>query len=110
MTGWNPATVTQFRYDDTGRVVGMESYTESEWSPDQVALLLAARELRNERGPHGFSMLEATDPKNQFAFVGKGPRTDWAEKARLDAQDAYFKQWDKANRNGMTFVVTKRDK
>jgi len=54
-------------------------------------------------------MSEATDPANQFAFYGAEPVTDWAEKARLDKEDAFKKQHEKANMNGVIFSVKKRD-
>lgn len=65
-----------------------------------------------ERGSHGFLMSEAMDPANQFAFVAsEKPRVDYAEKARLDAQTAYYKKWDRdgepVNRHGHLFTVQK---
>lgn len=90
------------------------TFTESEWTADEVALLLAAREVERERGPHGFPMSEATDPANQFVFVGsRAPVVDYAEKARLDAEDAYMREHDSdknhpLNRNGLIFRVKKR--
>lgn len=89
------------------------SVTESEWSPEDVALLVASRQAERELGSHGIPMAEAMDVANQFAFKGQdGPRVDWAEKARQDAQDAYYKQHDKkdnpVNRNGHVWGVTKR--
>jgi len=89
------------------------SIPESEWSPADVALLIASRQKEREIGSHGFPMSEATDPANQWAFEGqKAPLTDWAEKARADAQDEYYKKWDKkdapVNRNGHIWNVSKK--
>lgn len=87
---------------------------ESEWSPEDVALLVASRQQEREVGPHGFLFSEAFDPANQFAFKGQdAPKVDYAEKARLDAQEAFYKQHDKkdnpVNRHGHVWGVTKRD-
>ena len=89
------------------------SVTESEWSADDRAFLIASRMTEREMGPHGIPMSEATDPDNQFKFKGQeGPQVDWAEKARLDAQEAFYKQHDKkdnpVNRHGHVWGVTKR--
>lgn len=72
-------------------------------------LLLAHIENVAERGPHGFPMSEATNPDNQFAYVGHGPVMDWAEKARLDNQDAYLKAHPDVSRNGLIFPVRKTE-
>jgi hypothetical protein len=54
-------------------------------------------------------MAEAMDPANQWAFdADVAPATDWAEKARRDAQDRYYKQYPDANRNGHVWGVAKR--
>lgn len=106
-------TVTRFEYDDAGRLIRSVSVSEPEWSPDDVALLVASKILGREIGSHGFPMSEAMDPANQFGFSGpQAPLVDFAEKARLDAQDAFYKQHDKkdhpVNRNGHIWGVTKR--
>ena len=69
--------------------------------------------VERETGPHGFSMAEATDPANQYAFQGQtAPRVDYAMKAQLDSEAAYYKQWDKkdnpVNRHGHIWGVTKK--
>jgi len=86
---------------------------EAEWTPDDVAFLVASRLAEREIGPHGFPMSEALNPANQFAFKGReGPRVDWAQKAKLDAQDTYYKQHDKKdapiNRNGHVWTVDRK--
>lgn len=76
--------------------------------------MLVARQAEREIGPHGIPMSEATDPKNAGKFAGqKAPRVDLAEKARLDAQQRYYKENDKdqknpMNRNGHIWGVTYR--
>lgn len=79
--------------------------TESEWSEDDVAQLIASRQIDLEKNRYGTPIDEATDPANQDAFKGRDkPRVDWQEKADRDAQDKYYKEWDKpdnpVNRNG----------
>ena len=105
--------MTVYEYDTEGRMVRSVATPEPEFSPMDVALLVGSRRVERDTGRHGFPMGEATDPANQFAFRGSdGPRIDWAEKALLDAQDAYYKQHDKkdapVNRNGHIWSVSKR--
>lgn len=88
--------------------------SEPEWSAEDVALLVASRQQERELGSHGIPLSEAMDPNNQFKFKGQdAPKVDFAEKARLDAQDAFYKANDRkdnpVNRNGHTWGVTKRD-
>jgi len=83
------------------------SVTESEWTPNEVALLLASRRHEKSFGSHGIPMAEATDPDNQFAFT-TGKVMDWAERTRLDAIDAHKKEHPKQNTNGLMFPVRRR--
>lgn len=113
LSGWEPAEVTQFEYDGEGRVVRQTTLREAEWDREEYELLIASRELEAETGSHGFPMAEAMDPANQFAFKGSDtPVIDFAEKARLDAQEAYYKKWDTkdrpVNRHGHVFSVVKK--
>lgn len=106
--------MTRYEYDDAGRLVRSVTIPESEWSPADVSLLVMSRMDERDRGPHGFPMSEATDPANQFKFQGQEkPLMDWAEKARKDSQDAFYKQRDTkdnpVNRNGHIWGVSKRD-
>lgn len=111
LNGWEPRNVSWVE-----RVDGIDytfTSTEPEWDFEQVDLLIAMREIEAETGPHGFLMSEATDPANQFAFQGdEFPTTDWAEKARLDSQSAYYARFDSKenplNRNGLIFGVKRR--
>lgn len=106
-------TVTRYEYDDDGRMVRSVAVAEPEWSPDDVAFLIASRLAERELGPHGIPMSEALDPANQFAFESpEGPRVDWAEKTKRDRMDAYYKRHDTkdnpVNRNGHIWTVKKR--
>lgn len=87
--------------------------SEPEWSRNDVAVLVASRLLERQVGPHGFPMSVAMDPANQFAFKGSdGPRVDWAEKAKRDAQDKYYKLHDTkdapVSRNGHIWSVERK--
>jgi hypothetical protein len=113
MAGFTPVTYTRYERDESGQIVGSYSVTESVWTPDGVALLIASKQDERSRGPHGFPMSEATDKANQYAFEGSGvPSVDYAEKARLDAQAAYYKRYDTkdnpVNRNGHIWRVSKK--
>ena len=91
-------------------MVSQVTVRESEFTPDETALLLASHRLEAETGPHGFLMSEAMDPANQFAFEGsEKPKTDYVEKARRDRMDRYYKQWPDSNRNGHVWSVKRRD-
>lgn len=112
MLGWEPETVTEYHYDDTGRLAGTVSRSEPEWSADDLRLTLAQWAWDQNLGRHGIPMDEATDPGadpndygNPLRFVVGKPVTDWAEKARLDAQDKYRKHWPDASMNGLIFPV-----
>lgn len=88
--GWEPATVTFYEYDGD-RLVSSVTVREAEWSPDDVALLIASRrDERVRRGPHGYTLEEATDPANQFAWDAGKPRKDWIMAAMQKAQELYF--------------------
>lgn len=96
LSGWEPAEVTSFEYDGD-RLVRQVTVREPEWSPDEVALLIAGRRFEAETGSHGVSMSEATDA----AFAGKWrfnekPKVDYVELARMQAQAAHYKQYPSA--------------
>jgi hypothetical protein len=115
--GWEPKIYTSFIYDDAGRLVRSIQTQESEFSSEQVDLLLAHEALTNDTGTHGHLLSESTspeaDPNNYeglFRFTASGPFTDWAEKAKQDAIDVYKKAaGEKANLNGMYWNVRRSD-
>lgn len=91
LSGWEPAEVTTYEYDADGRVARTATVREAEFSPLDVAVLIEARRRqRARRGPHGYTMAEATDPENQFAFRVDKPVRDWASKALSTAQKRWF--------------------
>jgi hypothetical protein len=88
--------------------VGTIVTREAEFNDQDIALLLAHREIRADMGSHGIPLSEALDPKNQFAFT-TGRVMDWAEKARLDAIDQFRKDFPDADMHGLFFPVRRRD-
>ncbi len=87
--------------------------TEPRWSRMDVARLMVSRQSDSERDENGFLWSEVTDPSNEGAFTGqKLPKVNWATKAKLDAQEAYYKEHDtdkvKVNRHGHIWGVTKK--
>ncbi|MEA9983646.1 hypothetical protein [Subtercola sp. RTI3] len=88
-----------------------------QWDEDDIELMLA-HQLREEGlGTHGFPFAEATNPDADptkytggYRYVADEVRTDWADKARLDAVDAYrASHGEKANLNGKVFPVRRVD-
>lgn len=74
-----------------------------------VALHIAQARIQSGIGSHGIPMAEAMDPANQFMFRGfPVPQVDWAEKARQDAKDAFYRSNPEANRNGHMWGVKRR--
>ena len=73
--------------------------TEPEFDDWQRALLIASLEIQDDTGRYGESLPEAfspdADPNNPdgaYRFTADGPFRNQAEKAVLDAQDAFRKQ------------------
>lgn len=90
---------------------------EPEWDDEQRDILLALEEYRRGIGPNGESLFEATsiraDPAYQgpgkILYFAHGPFTNYAERARLNAVEAYRKEaGEKANLNGMYWTVEKK--
>lgn len=105
LNGWAPKTVT---LDADGNVLTV-TVTQPRFTPRERALLLAARrEAKKIRGRHGLPMSEVTDAANQFAYVGRGPVTDWAQKTLDDFEDAYKKKYPNAKTDSLHFWVEKR--
>jgi hypothetical protein len=93
--------VTTYEYDDGGRLVCSVTVREAEFTPDEVATLLASRRADNApRGDHGVLLSEATDPANDPSsrkatgrFVVPPPSVDFAALALKTAKDAWKKNW-----------------
>lgn len=74
----------------------MQSVTVSEprFTPDEVELLLSSRRDENRpRGAHGYTIAEATDPKNRGRFHVSDPLRDYAQQAVDQAREKYRKTW-----------------
>lgn len=75
--------------------------------------MIALARVERLTGPNGEWLPDATsdraDPNNYddpLRYIAQGPHTNWAEKARRDAEDAYRKMaGEKANLNGMFWTV-----
>jgi len=98
--GWEPREFAEYEYDESGRVRGVVTYREPEFDRAQVDLLLAHQRHRNDIGPHGQPMSEATDPQANPAVEGgwhyeatANGVMDYAELSIAEARDAYFKKY-----------------
>lgn len=70
---------------------------EAEFTPGEVASLLASRRAENaRRGPHGYTIAEATDPANQGKFRVDLPLKDFAMDKLTREQERYFNQYPSA--------------
>lgn len=109
LSGWEPAEVTTREYDADGREVRSVTVREAEFSPlDVAALIEARRRQRVRRGPHGYTVADATDPDNQFAFKAGRPVRDWAMVALTTAQKQWFAEHpDDKNDPSLVFHVEK---
>jgi hypothetical protein len=89
-----------------------------EWDAEDVDWLIAFRSFRDTLGSHGHPMDEATsqeanpnNPQGSYQYVSPPPLTDWAQKSREDAQDAYRKSMgDDVNMNGLIFPVERKER
>lgn len=85
------------------------------WGEEEVELMLAYQSFMNDIGPNGERMSEATSPgadpndyDNPLRYVAHGPFTNWAEKAKKDAIDAWKKAaGENENTNGHYWTVEK---
>lgn len=95
---------------DGDRLVRAVTTREPEFSPDDVAALIASRRAEQvKRGPHGIPLAEAMDPANQFAFEAVGPAKDWAMDALHRKQELFYKQNPNAKGDpSLVFSVRRR--
>lgn len=125
LRGWTPEERHVPVFDDDGNLLYTRVERESEWTPDQVSLVLGVRAFQGLIGPHGQPRDEAwspdSDPSNRDGkrvyraglpvVTPEGntiyaPVIDWAERAQADAMDAYKKAaGEGANLNGVVFPV-----
>ena len=88
LSGWTPRQFTEYTYDDQGRLERAVTVTESRFTPQEVALLLASK--RQNVGPHGIAMDQALDPENRGKFVAVASR-DYAQ-AELNAVQKHYRK------------------
>ena len=124
LCGWEPAEYVEY-VREAGVVVGHVVHREPEWSPADYDLLAAEDAWERSLDPNGIPMDEATDAQagerdGAFFFragvrtvnpetksVHYAPVTNYAEKARLDAEDAFKKDFPDSSMNGAYFHVEK---
>lgn len=95
--------------DVNGNVLSITT-TEPRFTPEEKALLLAARRKALEPiGPHGFPMAEAIDPKNFGKFKAGQPITDLALKAESEARAAWKQKYGDEGMDYLIFRVEKDD-
>lgn len=76
-------------FDAAGEVVSVQ-ITESRFTRDDVALLLASRRDEFEpRGSHGHKLAEAIDPAHEFDWSVEPPIIDFAASAIAKAKSDY---------------------
>lgn len=105
---------TFYEYDGDRLV---SSWTESEWDEESLDLAIAYDTVEKLTGSDGEWLPDATSPggdptdyQSGFGFRGKGPFTNWHQKAKLDAFDDYRKNaGEKANLNGVYFTAERYD-
>jgi hypothetical protein len=62
LRGWVPEERHVPVYGDSGDLLYTRVERESQWTPEQVALVMGVRAYEKTIGPHGFPMDEATSP------------------------------------------------
>jgi hypothetical protein len=106
--GWEPTVRTTYEYDEQGRVSVSTETRDSEFTANELAVLLLSRLEENKRGPHGISMDVATDPANKGKFVPEAT-IDFAQ-AALDAlQEDFREKYKHQKMHGYRFSVTLPD-
>lgn len=100
-----------------GRRIRSREVREPEWDEYESQLMLAYLTWTQQLDPNGIPIDEATsadaDPNNYgggYRYIAIGPNTNWAEKARLDAIDAWKRAaGDNPNLNGLYWRVERVD-
>ena len=112
MSGWEPAESTTHEYDSSGRLVRSVTVREPEWTPAEVAVMVAWKRRQAEIGSHGVSMLEATDPASRGKWrVNESPQVDYVKLAMNAHRDAYYRSYPDAekDRSAHIWYVKGRD-
>ncbi|WP_223690112.1 hypothetical protein [Leifsonia poae] len=72
LTGWEPAEIIDYEYDDAGRVSRAIVTREPEFTDDDVTDLVGARTLERETGRYGESLPEAFSDEAAPEYYGRG--------------------------------------
>jgi hypothetical protein len=127
LRGWVPEERHIPVCDDSGVLLYTRVERESQWTPDQVALVLGVQAYQKMLGPHGFPMDEATSPDadpsnrdNKYVFKAgiltttpegvfvRAPLRDFAKQAEAHAEEAWRKAGgDTADNAGIFWPVEK---
>lgn len=88
--GWEPATVTEYEYDDDGRLVRSVTTREIEWDDDERAWAIALIEYESDKCPGcGGQLEETTDPKTEGRWKVPYPTRCQRCTALASAQEKY---------------------
>lgn len=97
---------------------------QPEWSADQVSVLIASKHLEL-RDSTGHLLVESTDlaanpasPESTYYYAAgvkypdgsRGPVTNWAEKARAEAQKRYREHHKDVDMSGLYWPVERIDR
>lgn len=108
--GREPASVTEFEWDEHGRLLRAVTVREPEFTErDRFLILRQRHEDELPRNSHGVLLTEATDPANAYAFEAVGPTTDFVEKTLANAQEKYRTDWPDADTAGHLWGVRKKN-
>ena len=115
LSGWEPLEVTEYEYDEDGRLVGSVTTREPEWSADDVNALLAFLDSKRV-GSHGHPLSESMSPDAdpasrdaKYRYVVPNPSVDFAARALSNAQDAYRKKYPEADMSSLRWRVERVD-
>jgi hypothetical protein len=105
--------VTEYRRDDTGRLVETVTHREPEFDREQVALLLAHVRAEKDIGSHGLPISETTSPNvgkpGHYTYEVLGPTRDAAAEKLERARKKYYEKWPDAPREADLWSVRRVD-
>lgn len=89
-------------------MVAAVTTTDSEFTPEHVALLLASRQKEREAGPHGIPMSVATDPAMK-SKIRTHMTVDFVAQAIANTKKQYEKDYRHQDQSGFSFHATITD-
>jgi hypothetical protein len=102
LRGWEPRTVTEYEYDEDGRMVASVTSTEPEFTNSEVGILLASLALELELGPHGVPMHVASDPAVRDR-IEVYATTDFVAQKLAQTKASYEKDYSHQDMSGIYF-------